>query len=110
MLSMQDVTSARDYCFENADELLPRLHERVFTNIEASDLITPLAKGREWTFSYLLKYQPRSAAQLLSGSEFRFVAKEMSALPNGTGKRFNTNLIQEVNGQVVEIQRRFWGG
>ena len=102
---LADVQKAYDFCFNHASEVLPRMKQRVFEHGETGDRITPFERGKEWTFEFLSQYQPRTARQLLGGGEFRLVAQYMGASFSGTGDAYNTHLVQEVNGQVVEIHR-----
>ena len=127
---MSDVEKAHDFCFSyaaevlpeikrlsgkgmtkiiHAEEVLPRIKQRVFEHRETDDQMTPFERGKAWTFEFLSQYQPRTARQLLGGSEFRLVAIYMGPSFSGTGDAYNTALVQEVNGQVVEIHRQFWG-
>ena len=106
---MSDVQKAHDFCFSHAAEVLPRIKQRVFEHGETDDQMTPFERGKAWTFEFLSQYQPRTARQLLGGGEFRLVATYMGPSFSGTGDAYNTALVQEVNGQVVEIHRQFWG-
>lgn len=127
---MSDVEKAHDFCFSHAEEVLPEIKrlsgkgiakiihaaevlpeikQQIFENKANYDLITPLERGKAWTFEFLSQYQPRTARQLLEGSEFKLVAKYMGPSFSGTGDAYNIALVQEVNGQVVKIHRQFWG-
>ena len=110
---MSDVEKAHDFCFNHAAEVLPEIKQQVFENKANYDLITPLERGKAWTFEFLSQYQPKTARQLLGGSEFRLVATYTKYVRAGYNDTwwdvYNACLVQEVNGQVVEIHRQFWG-
>ena len=109
VVRLSDVEEAHDFCFSHAREVLPEIKQEVFERLGNDDVITPLERGKEWTFNFISKYQPRTARQLLGGSEFKLMAEYTGASLIGTGDSYNIDLVQEVNGQVVKIHRRFWG-
>ena len=79
VVRLSDVEEAHDFCFSHAREVLPEIKQAVFENTGHNslnyDLITPLERGKEWTFNFISKYQPRTARQLLGGSEFKLMAE-----------------------------------
>ena len=60
---MSDVQKAYDFCFNHAEEMLPRMKQHVFEHGETGDRITPFERGKEWTFEFLSQYQPKTSRQ-----------------------------------------------
>jgi hypothetical protein len=106
---MTNLSEVNEYCdavFSSFDELpnefrKPTYEENGRTR-KRNDLTTPFRYGKEWAYEFMSQTQPRTARKLLEGGDFYFTTKW------ATGS-YNTNLVQEVNGQLVEIHRRFKG-
>ena len=94
-----------DYVFSSYDELTEEFRSPTYSmdgrtrNLDY-DLVSLLKNGKEWAFEHTLKFQPRTAHQLLSGSSFELTAKFAT-------DSYVTHLVQVVNGQIVEIRRDF---
>jgi hypothetical protein len=108
-VEMIRLSELQDYCdnvFSSFDELPEGFRISTYEQNgrlrKRDDLSVLLANGKEWAYEFLLESQPRTAKQLLSGSDFKFVTK----LAAGS---YNTNVVQEMNGQIIEVGRQFLG-
>lgn len=106
MISVFELQNFCDNVFSSFDELPEDFRTSTYEENgrlgKRDDLGPLLEHGKEWAYEFLVKTQPRTAKQLLSGGDFRFVTKLV------TGSH-NTNVVQEVNGQIVEVGRQFLG-
>lgn len=98
MVNMSEIYDFYDHIFSSFDEL-PKAFRATPDRVDQSRL---LEKGKEWAYEFMLQTQPKTAQQLLMGGGFKFVTK-------WAGDSYNTNVIQEVNGQIIQIHRRFLG-
>lgn len=69
---------------------------------KAFDYYTPLKNGKDWLFELTEKYQPRTGAILLSGSELHVRQLIVSGRPL-------LFMMLEVKGKVVLVNRAFYG-
>jgi hypothetical protein len=106
MIKLSDVRSNCSSVFSSYDELPVEFKQATYEEAgktrNRNDLVTPFRNGKEWTYEFTSSWQSRTGKALLEGGEFQFVVQKM---PEGT----NIYLVQEINGQVIEIGRQFSG-
>ena len=104
MVLMDEIRKEADYVFSSYSKLIKKFPPPAYSaggvEMSGGDLVSLLKNGKEWAFEHTLKFQPRTAHQLLSGSSFELMAKFVT-------DSYVTYLVQAVNGQAVEICRRF---
>ena len=101
---IDEIREEADYVFSSYSELIKKFPAPTYSAggvaMSEKDLVSLLKNGKEWAFEHTLKFQPRTAHQLLSGSSFELMASLAT-------DSYVTHLVQVVNGQVVEIRRGF---
>ena len=105
MITLTQVLEKNDFAFRSITEMPIDLYDFAFKGDGERrwyDLVTPLQNGKEWICEPMLPAQPRTAKILLSGSAIRLVARKFEG-------SYICALVQEVNGQVIQIHRQFWG-
>ena len=104
MVLMDEIRKEADYVFSSYSKLIKKFPPPAYSaggvKMSEKDLVSLLKNGKEWAFEHTLKFQPRTAHQLLSGSSFELMAKFVT-------DSYVTYLVQAVNGQAVEICRSF---
>ncbi|QWK81297.1 hypothetical protein [Ochrobactrum sp. BTU1] len=88
--------------FQKGNSLPVGFKELIFQG-KIRDSISLLDHGKEWAYELLTVHQPHTAKQLLNGSEFSLILRENELAG------YTSHVVQEVNGNIIGINRRFLG-
>jgi hypothetical protein len=119
-VTMDAMKNASDWFITKPEEVPDYLHQKIFNtekgNHREFDALTPFLKSKEWLYEETARFQPRTGKLLLEGSQLFISMRKTYYSPQAMIEKdatkvigINVNLIQEVNGMVVEIPRSFWG-
>lgn len=100
---LKELADVKSFIVSNKAAKFPKQVKKELLGNRWFDIYTPILKGKEWLYSYMKQYQPKTAKILLEAGDLYFSV----AFSDCGG--YLSSLIQEVNGMLINIQRRRLG-
>ena len=101
MLTLAEVKKYYDHWYSSVQETDSAVVEMMSAG-RRPDLLTPLAKGKEWLYELTQQHQPRTGQLLMKGGELGLGCK----LGEGS---YLCHLFEDVQGQAIQISRMVKG-
>jgi hypothetical protein len=103
IFGLREVEAEYEQSYHSASQVPAFILDKIYKKVRMDDLVTPLNMGKEWTFEFTSRYQPRTAALLLNGGEFRYFTRD-----TGIPSIINNAMAFEANDRVIQIFRYYW--
>jgi len=103
-MKISDLSTGKyPYKIFKKNDVLPVRFRDLISHSKIDDTITLLEAGKEWAYELTRTHQPRSAEQLLNGSNLTLLLRESELVG------YVSVVVQEINGVVIRIGRDFLG-